>query len=393
MRTPLAWKNLTSSLGKCVLAAIGVGFAVVLMFMQIGFRYALIDNNVQLFSLFDPSVAKVAIISRARYNVATEQRFPRRVVDVALTVSGVESAMTVSLERGAASIAIDGRRARPIRVLGVDVSDATQPFFQQSQVYERLVEARGQGGALVDSRSKSSYGFASDLSELRQHVAELNGKRLPLEDYFALGTDFGNDGTLLMSEETLASYFPWRSATGDPTDAVDIALLSVRDEADVASVARAIQSLAPSQVVVMPTADLIEKERAFWATKTPIGKIFLIGTIMGLFVGAIICYQIQFTDISEHMPEFATLKAMGYGPGYFWSIVLWQSFYLACLGFLPGIIVSLGLYQLLAHFSGLLMIMTLQRVLVVWALTLLMCAISGSLAIRKLFNSDPASLF
>ena len=114
---------------------------------------------------------------------------------------------------------------------------------------------------------------------------------------------------------------------------------------------------------------------------------------MGLVVGAIICYQIQFTDISEHMPEFATLKAMGYGPSYFWSVILCQSLYLACLGFLPGLAASIGLYALLAESSGLIMSMTLDRIVLVWSLTLLMCLVSGSLAIRKLFTTDPASLF
>ena len=114
---------------------------------------------------------------------------------------------------------------------------------------------------------------------------------------------------------------------------------------------------------------------------------------MGLVVGAIICYQIQFTDISEHMPEFATLKAMGYGTSYFWSIILCQSFYLACLGFLPGLLVSYGLYSMLAESSGLVMSMTWERILLVWGLTLVMCLVSGALAIRKLFGTDPASLF
>jgi putative ABC transport system permease protein len=115
--------------------------------------------------------------------------------------------------------------------------------------------------------------------------------------------------------------------------------------------------------------------------------------MMGLIVGAIICYQIQFTDINDHMSEFATLKAMGYSSGYFWRFILSQSFFLACLGFLPGCLASYAMYGLLSHYSGLVMMMTWDRVLLVWCLTLAMCVFSGGLAIRKLFRSDPASLF
>ena len=145
--------------------------------------------------------------------------------------------------------------------------------------------------------------------------------------------------------------------------------------------------------MVKTTAGLIEAEKRFWDRQTPIGRIFLIGTIMGLVVGAIICYQIQFTDITDNMPEFATLKAMGYGPSYFWGVILSQSFYLACLGFLPGLLIAQALYMMLSTWSGLIMEMSLLRIVTVFLLTLLMCATSGALAIRKLFRADPASLF
>ncbi|GAB5403700.1 MAG: FtsX-like permease family protein [Aureliella sp.] len=391
MRTPLAWKNLTSSYSKCVLAATGVGFAVVLMFTQIGFRNALIDNNVQLFTLFDGDVANLAIVSKARYNVSTEQRFPRRTLELAAAVDGVLDTCSVSIERGTASIKVSGFAARPIRVLGIELS--SPDFLHSPSLFEQLQTTVRTQSALVDRRSKTDYGFARTSATLREQSAELNGKAISFAGQFNLGTDFGNDGTLLMAESVHAAYFPWRNKTGDPRDVVDIGFLRVDPSYDLEEVSRQIESLAPQQIDVQPTTQLIAREKSFWAKATPIGKIFFIGTIMGLVVGAIICYQIQFTDITEHMPEFATLKAMGYGPRYFWGLILCQSLYLAFLGFVPGLIVSFGLYQLLAEISGLVMSMTLSRIALVWVLTLVMCVVSGSLAIRKLFNSDPASLF
>lgn len=393
IRTPLAWKNLTSSFGKCALAATGVGFAVVLMFMQIGFRNALIDNNVQIFSLFNTRIVNLAIVSKARYNISTEQRFPRKLLEQAATVPGVKSVCSVSVERGTAKVMVEGHTARPLRVIGVQLCDPS--FFAESRLYEQVQQADALQAALVDTRSKPAYGFAETKQELVDQRIELNGKRLPVIDQFELGTDFANDGTLMMSERLHARYFPWRSSTGNPADVVDIGLLQVAadSKAELDAIARQIQQFAPNTIDVRRTEEFISREKYFWANSTPIGKIFMIGTIMGLVVGAIICYQIQFTDISEHMPEFATLKAMGYGPGYFWGLILCQSFYLACLGFLPGLLVSLGLYQLLAASSGLVMSMTWDRIGFVWVLTLVMCIVSGSLAIRKLFNTDPASLF
>jgi len=62
-------------------------------------------------------------------------------------------------------------------------------------------------------------------------------------------------------------------------------------------------------VNVMTKQQFLDKEFAFWNTATPIGYIFALGTVMGFIVGMIICYQILFSDISDHMREFATLKA------------------------------------------------------------------------------------
>jgi len=393
MRTPLAWKNLTSSASKCVLASTGVGFAVVLMFMQIGFRNALIDNNVQLFTLFDTRVANLAMISQARYNISTEQRFPRNLLEQAAAIPGVVAVSSVNVERGAAKVMVAGHVPRPLRVIGVESEKPT--FFRDPRLVDKLLAAEHQQSALVDSRSTSCSGFASQVAQLRRQGMELNGRTLAVHDQFQLGTDFGNDGTLLMSQGLQERYFPWRAPSGGPSTEVDIGLIhaEVRTLAELNRLAERIEQLAPAVIDVKPTSYFIAREKDFWANNTPIGKIFMIGTIMGLVVGAIICYQIQFTDISEHMPEFATLKAMGYGPLYFWSVILCQSFYLACLGFVPGIIVAQGLYAVLAETSGLVMSMNWERIALVWGLTLVMCVVSGVLAIRKLFSTDPASLF
>jgi putative ABC transport system permease protein len=387
MQTPLAWKNLTSSLSKCLLAATGVGFAVVLMFMQIGFRNALLDSNVQIFQLFD---ADLVVVSRARYNVSTEQRFPRHIIEQATAQAGVRSSCSVYVERGTASVQVEGHRARPIRVIAVQLAS---DFIADPELFQQLADADRRNAALVDRRSRSEYGFGTTPNALELQHVELNKQAVSLVGLFTLGTDFAHDGTILMSEKMLPTYFPWRGRPSNPLDVVDIGLLQAADDADLLELRDRIQALAPTQIQVYLTQDLIGQELRFWSRSTPIGIIFGIGTIMGLVVGAIICYQIQFTDISEHMPEFATLKAMGYRPSYFWSLILYQSFYLACLGFAPGVLVSWGLYWLLAEASGLSMRMTVERVGFVWILTVVMCVVSGVLAIRKLFRADPASLF
>ena len=138
---------------------------------------------------------------------------------------------------------------------------------------------------------------------------------------------------------------------------------------------------------------MIERERNFWRHSTPIGYIFLVGTVIGFLVGMVICYQIINADIADHMPEFATLKAMGYRNRYFVGFVLMESVYLSLLSFVPGMLVSLGLYEALARSTGLLMILNVPRAASVLLLTLAMCIASGCLAMRKVLAADPAELF
>jgi putative ABC transport system permease protein len=135
------------------------------------------------------------------------------------------------------------------------------------------------------------------------------------------------------------------------------------------------------------------EEIRFWDESTPIGTIFLAGKIIGFIVGMVICYQVIYSDIADHMAEFATLKAMGYTTRYFILLILTEAVLLAVIGFLPGSAVSAGLYSWLSGKTGLLMVMTLSGLLFVFFTTVAMCVASGMLAVRKLLSADPANLF
>jgi putative ABC transport system permease protein len=67
--------------------------------------------------------------------------------------------------------------------------------------------------------------------------------------------------------------------------------------------------------------------------------------------------------------------------------------YLACIGFVPGLAITEGLFRLLTYSTGLIMELSVSRVLSVFGLTLVMCIFSGLLAVRRLWQADPASLF
>ena len=114
---------------------------------------------------------------------------------------------------------------------------------------------------------------------------------------------------------------------------------------------------------------------------------------MAFVVGVVIVYQVLSTDVNSHMKEYATFKAMGYHNSYLLSVVFEEAIILAFLGFIPGTILPLGLYKLAAMATALQIAMTLSRAVLVLVLTIIMCALSGAIATRKLQSADPADMF
>ena len=388
MRTPLAWLNTTSSFPKLALASAGIGVAVILMFTQIGFLNGLFDSHVQLLRLLK---ADLILMSPARYTIPSEQRFDYGLLQRAESVQGVADVQPLYIDRSMAEVRVIGHVSRSIRALGVPVNSE---IFKDPKMNDRcrlLVDA---DDALLDRKSKAKYGFERrDVDKLKEQEVELSGKSVRLQEFITIGTDFVYDGTLLVSERGVEHYFPFRNGRKPPLAAVDLGLIVLETGKDPRAVRDELQKLLGSAVQVYTKQAVIDREIRFWATNTPIGKIFIIGTVLGLLVGVIICYQILFTDIHDHLAEFATLKAMGYGPLYFLRFVMLQSFYLSIFGFLPGWLLSWIIYMRLAEGTGLVMMLNTKRVLLVFCLTFLMCTISGALAVRKLWAADPATLF
>lgn len=391
-RTPLAWKNLINDPRRLFLATAGVGFAAVLMFTQNGFQNALLDSPVALIETLD---CELVAVSPARYMLPVNQRFPRHLLRRAMADPDVQSTEALLIERLLARVRVAELPARPIRVISVPDSPGWLDIEGLASQRDRLQPV---GTALVDSKTRKEFGITFDSSGMpTPQKIELANKQIRLVGSIRLGTDFANEGTLLVREKAFARYFPIRG-NGQPLEVVDVGLIQLNDSikndpAEVARVGKRLTALAPGIWEVFSPEKLRQRETDFWKGQTPVGKIFFIGTVMGFVVGVIICYQILYTSLQDAMPEFATLKAMGYPNRYFVGLVVWQSIFLSFFGFIPAVIVTQIMFWVLEKFSGLPMLLTPGRLAVVLGLTTAMCLTSGLLALRKLLRADPASLF
>ncbi len=392
-KTPLAWKNLTHDWRRLAVALMGIAFAVLLMFSQVGFQNALFDSQVKLIADLE---GDIFIVSKAKFTLAAEKRFDFVRIHQAQSCPGVlwatpvYSELTTSvlrkMEHG------KGNLGYPIRSIGFQLD---VPLFTSEEIRRQTRRLNAPGVALIDRKSKTKkFPLPMDNDQdLSRSSVELASKKLTLVGTFNSGTDFAHDGNLVMSAENFARYFPHRKRFGDPLSVVDIGVVKVQPNYSVADVRKVLEKTLNKDVFVLSRQEYFDKEIRFWDKSTPIGTIFLAGKIIGFVVGMVICYQVIYSDIADHMPEFATLKAMGYPTRYFIGLIIVEALLLAVVGFLPGTLASLWLYSSLAGQTGLLMEMDRYSVGFVLAATIAMCIASGMLAVRKLLAADPASLF
>ena len=174
---------------------------------------------------------------------------------------------------------------------------------------------------------------------------------------------------------------------------IDLGLITLRAGADPKKVQAQLSAILPEDTKVLTRAEFIEWERDYWARHLPIGFIFNLGSVLGLIVGVVIVYQILYTDVTDHLREYATLKAMGYRDRHLFLVVLEEAAILSFFGFLPGYVIAQVLYKIAESKALIPVEMTVGRLVTVAMLTFFMCGLSGAIAMRKLKTADPAEIF
>jgi putative ABC transport system permease protein len=146
-------------------------------------------------------------------------------------------------------------------------------------------------------------------------------------------------------------------------------------------------------VRILTHPELIAFERDFQADLSSAGPIFWLGTLVGFVVGMLISYQIIYTDLSDQLPQYATMKGMGYDTSYLVRVVIEQAALSGIAGYLPAWLLCLLVYRAIGALSLLPLHMTLGLTLLSLALTLGMCVLSATLAVRRVIAADPAEVF
>lgn len=381
-RLPIGWLQLTHNPMRLAVALAGVAFADILVFVQLGFKGALVDSIAFPYQALD---ADLLVSAADADTLADGSPIPRQRAYQALAVDSVAHATPLYVGRLEWKLA-DGT-VRQLQVLGVDPSARA---FRQASILAAADRLALADRVLLDRRTRNvPPELFRAIDGGADYELEANQRRLTAVGTFVLGGGFSADGHLIVSDQTFLRLFPTRS-TGAPNHIVVRLAPGADRERAVTALAAALPS---ADVQVRTVARAIVQDQTFQTTQRPIGVVFGFGVAIGTIVGIVIVYQVLSTDVADHLREYATLKAMGYESRFFLGIVFEEAIVLGLLGFVPGILVAMGLYALVAGATDLPLAMNLGRAATVLIGTVVLCAVSGALATRRLDRADPADLF
>ncbi|MDB9343453.1 ABC transporter permease DevC [Nodularia spumigena CS-586/05] len=381
-KTPIAWRQLMKEKTRLLVAVAGITFADMLMFIQLGFESALFDAAIQPHRNLQ---ADLVLINPQFQTLFSVKSFSRERLYQTLGYEGVKSVNSVYIGTGQWRNP-QTRLDRAILVWGIDPA---QPAFKFPEVQENQHYLKQLHQVLFDQAGRPEYGAVGDIFKKTGNFdTELNNKAIRVRGVFSNGASFAADGNVITSDSTFLQLFPERQR-----ERVEVGLITLNPGVNAEKVRSQLAAELPNDVSVLTPEEFAQIEKEYWAEGTGIGFIFGLGVVVGFIVGIVIVYQILYSDVSEHLPEYATLKAMGYSDRYLLQVLLQEALFLAVLGYIPAFFLSFGLYQLAYAATMLPINMKLERATTVFILTVIMCSFSGAIAMRKLRTADPADVF
>jgi putative ABC transport system permease protein len=372
----VAWRILTHEKGRSALAMGGILVALLLIFLQLGF-YASVPEGGLLF--YEAMHFDLMLASSAYVFEAQSSSFPRRRLYQAMELPEIASAD--ALYHGSGRwLNSEASLARDVFVMGFRPGDV---IFNVPEIERQADILREPDTILVDAASRPEFGPL------------VTGRRVEIEDravtiggIYHLGTGFVGLGVAVTSDLNFVRMFP----SQDLAD-VNLGLLTLKPGADPDRTAARLREIMPVDTQVFTRRELKDHEIAHWVTATSTGLIFGFGVIVACVVGMVILNQTLATQITRQLPQYATLKAMGYSNAYLGGIVVTLATMMSTISFVPAVVLSILIYWIVRHATLLPIEMTLTRLITVLAMAWGMSALSGLISLRVLRRADPVELF
>ncbi len=377
-----AWRQLSSEKKRFIAALAGVTFGVVLMMFQLGLYWAIMDMVVRPLKGLD---GELVIISKNYEYFGSNSTFTRRRLSQAKALPEVADVAPLYTAFMRWRNPVDGQY-KQIFALGIDRSD--NPFLFP-EVADNVGSLSSAEDILYDGMSSREFGpVAAMFSRDGVVVSEIENQRVQVKGVFSMGQTLAASGHVVMDMDAFH-----RAVRLLPHTMINVGIVRLNPGAVPLAVRDKLEAFLDDDVQVLTKEDFVRFEQVYWRDRTPVGFVTVAGMLVGMMVGGVIVYQILYTDINDHLHEYATLKAIGWRDRYFFSMIMLQSLILLAIGFVPGTVITMGLNYLARAIAGIPAHATPMGTTIVFVLSLLMCMSAASLAVRRLRTADPADLF
>jgi putative ABC transport system permease protein len=381
---PLAWRQLSFNRMRLFVALCGISFADILIFSQLGLSAILYDGVTRIHEHLQGDL----FLSAKGAKYLGDDTFNRSRIYQAAAVEGVAAASPFYYNDVRWINPWDKKQTSRISIIAFN---PVQPVLNLSQVNRQLDRITIADRFLFDTKSSDKLGAV--VEKLQQgktvttEITKGKNRKITIVGAYTLGSSFVREGHLVTSDWNYVRVFGKESI-----EQVHLGVISLKPGTNLVRVQQTIAARLPKDVQVMTKEELIAAEKKYWS-EDPSGIVLDFGAMMGFIVGVIVVYQILFTDVTDHLTEYATLKAMGYADRQLLLVVFQEAIILAILGFLPGFGCSLWIYGVLGDLTKIPLVMRTDVVIKVFILTISMCLISAAIAMRKLQSADPADIF
>ncbi len=376
MSLEVAWRILTHQKGRTLLATGGIFIAVLLIFVELGFFVAVPQGGLLI---YDHMRFDLLVVSDKYQFQADSGQFARARLTEAARVAQVAQVTPVYLGNGKWQDPGGGVRL-DVTVIGIDPGAGV---FDVRSIQDQASRLEQSDTIIVDDATRSLFGSLAP-----GRVVEIDGHRVTIGGDYLLGTGFLGLGVVIASETNFFRIFPFR-----PRDTVNLGLVTLKPGADSEAAAAALRSTLPGGMRVFTRSELVSHEVSYWTTRTATGLIFGSGLVVSFIVGIMVLYQTLASQIGRQLPQFATLKAIGYTDAALRAIVLTEAVLMVFVAFVLAFAAALGVYAIVRQQTLLPLRMTGAELGIVAAAALIMAAGSALLSVSALRRADPAEIF
>jgi putative ABC transport system permease protein len=317
----IAFRTLLHDRGKLLAGLVGVIFSVVLVNIQGGLFFGLM-NKARL--LVDLSHADIWVGHRGMHNVDFPHGIPERWIHRVRSVPGVQEAEPMRIYFSEMNLP-DGNFEG---VMVVGVTEGTQ-LGRAYEIVEGPLDALTYADGVITDQCDDDKLYDPAIGEIREiggRRARISGKSRGVLSFLVtpyVFTTYDRSVEFVGGDPSLASYF----------------LVRVEDGADRAAVCAEIESRL-RDVTAIPVDDYGAISVRFWMKRTGIGLSFGAATMLGLLVGLVMVAQTLYAMVLDRISEFATLKAIGSSEREIMLLLGAQSSCVAILGIAIGLVLT-----------------------------------------------------